>query len=240
MHIEVIQHVPFEGPALIGEWAAECGHSISISQSITEEYPPLSEVDLLVVMGGPMDADDDDASPWLVAEKRYIADAIAAGKAVLGICLGAQIIAEVLGGRVVRGEAREIGWFSVMPTAASLGETLFSRWPDEVVVGHWHGDTFELPLGMEPVLSSEFTRNQAFVYDGRVVGLQFHIEWDEATVDGLLDACITDFSDGGEWVADSGEFLEAAPAHIAECRELLFEFLDGLEGAVERGEGGVR
>ena len=234
MHIQVVQHVPFEGPGLIGEWAAECGHTLGISHAETESYPPLEEVDLLVVMGGPMDADDDTASPWLVPEKHYIADAIASGRLVLGICLGAQIVAEVIGGRVVRAEEREIGWYPVAPTAGSLDEPLFARWPDEIVVGHWHGDTFNLPLGMEPVLSSEVTHNQAFVFDGRVVGLQFHLEWDAGALEELFDASAEDLAEGGAHVMSAEEFAEGIPRYIPDCRELLFELLDSMEqlGAV--------
>lgn len=229
MHIQVVQHVPFEGPGLIGEWAAECGHSLDISQAITEEYPPVEDIDLLVVMGGPMDADDETASPWLVPEKHFIAAAISSGRLVLGICLGAQIVAEVIGGRVVRADEREIGWYPVAPTAASLEAPLFSRWPDEIVVGHWHGDTFNLPLGLEPALSSEVTRNQAFVFDERVVGLQFHLEWDDETLRELFEAAAEDLADGGAHVMTADEFEAGIPRHVPECRELLFELLDSME-----------
>lgn len=234
MHIQVIQHVSFEGPGLIGEWAAECGHSLTITQAITESYPPAEEVDLLVVMGGPMDADDEDGSPWLVAEKQFIAQTIAAGRLVLGVCLGAQIVAEVLGGRVIRADEREIGWYPVALTAEGGVEPLFARWPDEVVVGHWHGDTFDLPLGMEPVLFSEVTRNQAFVFDGRVVGLQFHLEWDDETIEALLEACPDDLEDGGEHVMSADEFAAGIQTHVPECRELLFELLDSMENTRPR------
>jgi len=229
MRIHTIQHAAFEGPGLIGEWASECGHPLSISHAITEEYPELSDVDLLVVMGGPMNADDEDTSPWLVPEKHFVADAIAAGKLVLGVCLGAQIVAEVLGGRIERAEDREIGWYPVAISREAADEPLFDRWPDEVVVGHWHGDTFTLPLGMEPVLFSEATRNQTFVFDGRVVGLQFHLEWDDEAVHALVEACGSELADGGEHVSTPEEFIAGVGEHGATCRELLFELLDAME-----------
>jgi GMP synthase-like glutamine amidotransferase len=239
MRIHVIQHVPFEGPGLIGEWAQECGHSLATSLAITEEYPDVDDIDFLAVMGGPMDADDEDASPWLVPEKHFIAEAIAAGRLVLGVCLGAQILAELIGGRVVRADEREIGWFPVRLTTDGAAEQLFARWPDEVVVGHWHGDTFKLPLGMEPALSSEITPNQAFVFDGRVVGVQFHLEWDEDALHALLEACSEELDDGGAHVATAEEFAADASKHVPECRELLFELLDGMEqtGPLRAGEG---
>ncbi len=237
MRIQVIQHVPFEGPALIGEWAAECGHSLEVTHAITEEYPDPADIDFLVVMGGPMDADDNEASPWLVPEKRFIAETIAAGRLVLGVCLGAQIVAEVLGGRVRRGAEKEIGWYPVAITDTGAGEPLFERWPDQVVVGHWHGDTFELPLGTDPVLYSEVTRNQAFVFDNRVVGLQFHLEWDAGAVVSLIEACSDDLEEGGDHVVGAEEFAADAIVHIPECRELLFELLDGLEQIGPRTAG---
>ncbi len=235
MRIQVIQHVPFEGPGLIAEWADECDHSLEVTHAITEEYPPVDEFDFLVVMGGPMDADDEDASPWLVAEKRFIAETVAAGRLVLGVCLGAQILAEVLGGRIMRADEREIGWYPVALSEAGAQEPLFARWPDQVVVGHWHGDTFQLPLGMEPALFSEATRNQAFVFDDRVVGLQFHLEWDAGAVVALLEACAEELEDGGAHVVDAEEFAADAIVNIPHCRELLFELLDSMEQMGSRG-----
>jgi GMP synthase-like glutamine amidotransferase len=228
MHIQVVQHVPFEGPGYIGEWAAERGHTLDVTYAITERYPLPEAFDLLVVMGGPMDADDEIASPWLLIEKHFVAETISAGRLVLGVCLGAQIVAEVIGGRVRRGREPEIGWFPVRLADASHDEPLFAGWPHEVVVGHWHGDTFLLPLAMEPVLSSDVTPNQAFVFDGHVVGLQFHLEWDEAALRTMIDACPGDFATGGAHVMTPERFAARIPDHVPACRELLFGLLDRL------------
>ncbi len=228
MRIHVIQHAPFEGPGLIAEWAAEQGHDLDITMAITEEFPSPDDLDLLVVMGGPMDADGEDASPWLVPEKHFIAAAIAAGRLVLGVCLGSQIIAEVLGGRVKRGEQSEIGWYPVRLTEDGAREPLFDRWPDEAVVGHWHSDTFDLPLGLEPALSSEVTPNQAFVFEERVVGLQFHLEWDEETLQALFEACADDLDEGGPTTMSEEEFSAEMAERLPVCRELLFGLLDDM------------
>jgi GMP synthase-like glutamine amidotransferase len=241
MRIHIVQHVPFEGPGLIAEWAAEQGHDLDIGLAITESYPSPEVIDLLVVMGGPMDADDEIASPWLTAEKRFIAEAIAEGRLVLGICLGAQILAEVLGGRVKRAEQPEIGWYSVRLTGEGASEPLFDRWPDEVVVGHWHGDTFDLPLGLEPALSSEITPNQAFVFDDRVVGLQFHLEWDERTLNALISESADDLDDDGPTIMTAEEFAAGAAEHVPACRELLFGLLDDMADLGPRaGDGALR
>jgi GMP synthase-like glutamine amidotransferase len=228
MRLHVIQHVPFEGPALIAEWAAECGHELTTGLALTEEYPACDDVDLLVVMGGPMDADDEVASPWLHAEKHYIAECIAAGHAVLGVCLGAQILAEVLGGRVRRNPQAEIGWYPVSKTDEGRLARLIASWPDSFVVGQWHGDTFDLPEGFEPILSSEACANQAFVFEGRVVGLQFHLEWSEESLGALIDACGSELEASGLFTSSAIQILDEAAERIAANRALLFALLDGL------------
>jgi GMP synthase-like glutamine amidotransferase len=233
VHIQVIQHVPFEGPGLIGEWARLRGHSLAVSHSITEQYPPTESVDLLVVMGGPMDADDEVASPWLTPEKHFVGQTIAAGRLVLGVCLGAQIIAEVLGGRVKRGREPEIGWYLVTLADADFTEPLFAGWPHEAVVGHWHGDTFDLPASLESVLSSAVTQNQAFVFEGRVVGLQFHLEWDAETLANLIRECPADLTANTPHTMTAEQFLAGASEHMPGCRELLFALLDRMAAASE-------
>ena len=229
MRIHVVQHVSYEGPALIAEWAAEAGHELTSNMAPTEGFPSTEDIDFLVIIGGPMDADDEHASPWLGPEKHFVADSIAAGKIVLGVCLGAQIVAEVLGARIERNDEHEIGWYPVSLTDHGRTEPLFAEWPDNVVVGHWHGDTFDLPMGMAAALESEVTPNQAFVFDGRVVGLQFHLEWDEPALRTMLEVASGDLGGGGGHVMSVTEFIDEMPDHIPVCRELLFTLLDGLD-----------
>ncbi|HEY5540406.1 MAG TPA: type 1 glutamine amidotransferase [Coriobacteriia bacterium] len=228
MRLHAIQHVPFEGTALIAEWAADRGHELTSALALTEEYPACDEVDLLVVLGGPMDADDETASPWLHAEKHYLVECIAAGRGVLGICLGAQILAEVLGGKIRRNAHREIGWYAVEKTEDGKAERLFSAWPECFVTGQWHGDTFDLPDGLPPLMSSEACANQAFVFDRRVVGLQFHLEWTENELRAMLAAAGDALKSPGLWTMSASEIEDEAPERIAFNRELLFELLDTL------------
>ena len=233
MRLHVIEHVTFETPALIGEWARERGHELTSSVASSEEYPDCEEIDFLVVLGGPMDADDEVTNPWLHTEKHYIAQCIATGHIVLGVCLGAQIIAEVLGGRVRRNHEREIGWYAVHKTEFADSEPLFVGWPEYFVAGQWHGDTFDLPGGLEPLYSSEACANQAFVFDRRVVGLQFHLEWTEESLAQLVDACRAELNGGALWVMSASELVDEAPERIAANKELLFQLLDDMtaEGA---------
>ena len=229
MRIHVIQHVEAEGPAMIREWAQESGHELAITMAPAGVFPATDDLDFLVVLGGPMDADDEHASPWLIPEKRFVAEAIATGKLVLGVCLGAQIIAEILGARIQRGEEREIGWHPVSLTDHGHSEPLFADWPEHVVVGHWHNNTFDLPMGMAAALESEITMNQAFVFDDRVVGLQFHLEWDETALQTMLDVEAGDLEDRSGHVMSATEFTDEMPDHIPVCRELLFTLLDDLD-----------
>lgn len=230
MRVHVIQHVPFEGPGLIAQWARERSHELTTALATTEEFPDATEIDFLVVMGGPMDADDEIASPWLHAEKHFIAEAIAGGRLVLGVCLGAQILAEVIGGTVRRNPQREIGWYPVHRTEAGSDEPLFADLPDPLVVGQWHSDTFDLPVGLDPLLSSEACVNQAFVFDHRAVGLQFHLEWTEDALSALFLACGSEqLGDDGQWVMSAAEMSDEAPERMAENREALFMLLDAME-----------
>ena len=234
MRMHVIQHVGYEGPGLIAQWARERGLELTASEAQTAEYPAVEDVDFLVVMGGPMAADDIDGNPWLRDERRFIAEAIASGKLVLGVCLGSQILASVIGGAVRRNEHREIGWYLVEFTPAGREERLFASWPDTVVVGQWHGDTFDLPVGIDPALSSEACRNQAFVFDGRVVGIQFHLEWTMADITQLISECGSELGEGDMWVMSRSEITDEAPERIEACRRLLWDLLDAM---VERGTG---
>ncbi|HSK48227.1 MAG TPA: type 1 glutamine amidotransferase [Coriobacteriia bacterium] len=225
--MHVLKHVPYEGPASIAEWATGRGFDITESLAVTEEHPPVSEIDFLVVLGGPMSADDHTKNPWLPAEKRFVAEAIDAGIFVLGVCLGAQILAEVAGGRVRRNDYPEIGWYPVRRTASSSLDPLFGVFPDVLVVGHWHSDTFDLPEGVKPTLSSDACANQAFTLNnGRVVGLQFHLEWTGESLEELVDACIDELVDGGPYLTTAPQMLAHAEHHLDACRSALWMLLD--------------
>ncbi|MBV9468373.1 MAG: type 1 glutamine amidotransferase, partial [Abitibacteriaceae bacterium] len=143
MRIHSFQHVPFEGLASIEAWATSRGHTLSASKFYNSEpLPQIEEIDWLIVMGGPMNIYEENKYPWLVPEKHFIKQAIDRQKPVLGICLGAQLIADVLGAKVTRNPSVEIGWFPIQLTAAALNSPLFSFLPSQFPVLHWHGDTF--------------------------------------------------------------------------------------------------
>jgi GMP synthase-like glutamine amidotransferase len=142
--------------------------------------PDLGGLGGVVVMGGPMGVHDEDLHPWLADERRWLADAVDRGLAVLGVCLGSQQLAAALGARVVTGPLPEIGAGSVALSAAGMADPVLG--PDGPVlrVVHWHGDTFGLPEGAVRLAASDHYENQAFRYGERVYGLQFHLEVDGA------------------------------------------------------------
>jgi GMP synthase (glutamine-hydrolysing) len=177
MNIHYLQHVPFEGLGSIEDWVRRGGHTLSVTRFYDGDPLPAAEtLDLLVVMGGPMNIYEEASYPWLVGEKRFIEQVIAAGRRTLGICLGAQLIADALGAKVYANTDKEIGWFPVETTEAASGNSLFATFPQQLDAFHWHGDTFDIPAGALHVARSAGCANQAFVYDERVVGLQFHLE----------------------------------------------------------------
>ncbi len=175
MHAHYLQHVPFEGLGSIEPWLQSNGYTLSSTPFFaTTQLPDPNAIDLLVIMGGPMSVNDEDQFPWLALEKQFIRDVIALDKPVLGICLGAQLIANAMGAKVFPNHVKEIGWFPVQ-AVASADPSVF-RFPTSHIVFHWHGDTFELPAQAVLLASSEGCKNQAFQLGQRVIGLQFHLE----------------------------------------------------------------
>ena len=226
--VQVLQHVAFEDPGAITPWLLERGHRISTTRLYLNELPPAPEdVDWLIIMGGPMGVHDEAELPWLGAEKTFIRACIDAGKTVLGICLGAQLIADVMGARVHRNAETEIGWFPVSAVGSHPLAKIFS---DNPVVFHWHGDTFAIPDGAEHLCRSTACDNQAFLLGDRVLGLQFHLETTAAGVAALCQDC--NMNPGtGRWVQPAGNML-AESSHYARCHALLHTLLNSLQASL--------
>jgi len=142
----------------------------------------VSEAGALIFMGGPMSANDD--HPYLQREIEYIRDAANRGQMVLGVCLGAQLIAKALGARVYPNPVKEIGWAPVSFAPAAANDPLFAGLREPEMIFHWHGETFDLPPGAELLASSDACVNQAFRISPRIYGLQFHLEVTPAMIAG--------------------------------------------------------
>jgi GMP synthase-like glutamine amidotransferase len=196
--LHCIQHVSFEGPANIQGWADNSGWRISGTHLYRQEkLPNPDELDWLVIMGGPMNIYEEKEYPWLAAEKEFIGKVIEKGKVVIGICLGAQLIADVLGGKVVRNKYKEIGWFPVRLSPDGVRSAPFKGFAEEFAALHWHGDTFSLPPGAAMLAESEACPAQAFSYNGgRVLALQFHLESSVDSVSALIRNCSDELVDG--------------------------------------------
>ena len=190
MKIHYLQHVPFEDVSYMGNWAKENGiHFSRIRVYEYDPYPHLSDVEALIIMGGPMGAGDDQIYPWLKSEKAYIRKAIQKNKIVVGVCLGAQLIAMVLGAKVYPNPHKEIGWFPVHKTPQAHNTSIGKILPESFMAFHWHGDTFDIPEGAVHLAESKVCKNQAFVYLNRVIALQFHLESTQSSIESLIQNC---------------------------------------------------
>lgn len=228
MRIHCLQHVPFEGPAGIADWARDHGHALSVSALYADEVCPAhSAFDWLVVMGGPMGVDDEPDHPWLRDEKRFIGETIAAGKTVVGVCLGAQLIAQVLGARVYRNPEKEIGWFPIELTEAGRASSLCGFLPPRFRAYHWHGDTFELPPGAVQLARSQVCEQQVFLYEERVLGLQCHLESTPASVADIVHHCADEIVPGPH-IQSAERMLAATPEDFAGIGAALRGILDRL------------
>jgi GMP synthase-like glutamine amidotransferase len=177
MKVLVLQHIACEPPGVYEDVLRERGaelHRVELDEG--EPLPDRRDFDALILMGGPMSATDDDALPWLTAEKRLIADAVAAGTPLWGVCLGAQLLAASLGAPVYPGPAPEVGVLPVTLTDEALADPVFAGLPRELLTLQWHGDTFDLPEGATRLAGSTAYPNQAFRVGRAAYGLQFHLE----------------------------------------------------------------
>lgn len=182
------QHVPFEDLGRMEDWLREAGYEVGATRwHAGERAPEPAGIDLLIVMGGPMSVNDEACFPWLKEEKDFIRRWIDADRPLLGVCLGAQLVASALGARVYPNAVKEIGWFPVT-AVTPVPENAF-RFPPEQTVFHWHGETFDLPAGAIHLARSAGCEQQAFQIGRRVIGLQFHLETTPETANALITHC---------------------------------------------------
>ncbi len=226
MRAHYLQHVPFEGLSSIEAWLGDAGYEISSTGfHLSGELPAVEGIDLLVVMGGPMSVNDEEDYPWLVEEKEFIRRVIAAGRPTLGICLGAQLIADALGGKVFANPVKEIGWFPIR--GVETGDDTLFQFPEEIEVFHWHGETFSLPPGAVRIAESHGCKNQAFQIGRNVIGLQFHLETTAESARAIVENCRDELVDQ-EYIQSETEILSAPRERYTVINRLMADVLERI------------
>jgi GMP synthase (glutamine-hydrolysing) len=227
MKIHYLQHVPFEDLGSIHDWANHHTHHVTCTRFYENDSLPKQEsFDWLIVMGGPMNIYEDARYPWLSSEKRFIESAIAAGKVVIGICLGAQLLADALGARVYGNAHKEIGWFPIQFTDEARQCPLFTEVPPSLEVFHWHGDTFDLPQNAVHLAYSEACVQQGFLVNDRILGFQFHLETTPRNAQRLIDHCQAELVDA-PWIHTADEMLAQA-GRFQRVNRVMWQILDRL------------
>jgi GMP synthase-like glutamine amidotransferase len=231
MHIHCLQHVTFENPGTIVEWAKNNGHTLSYTYFFETKFalPNVNAIDALLVMGGYMNVDEETKYPWLEAEKNFIKQAIDANKKVMGICLGSQLIAAALGSKVYYANEKKIGFFPISFTNEALQYLLFNHFTNPYNVFHWHGNTFDLPNNAILVASTATCKHQAFFIGNNVLALQFHFEMNETVIEDML------LHDGHE-LEELGNFIQTKEIirqqyhHLQQNKKDIFLLLDKFFG----------
>jgi GMP synthase-like glutamine amidotransferase len=216
--VHVLQHVWFEGPGWIREWARERGHDLRVCRVDEGDILPReSEIDFLIVLGGPMSVHD--ARPWLEGERALMREILAGSKPLLGICLGGQLLTQILGGEVTRAANPEIGWYDV-----TLNPSKFFADP-VIATFHWHGEVFSLPAGAESLGRSQLTPVQGYVFGDNKVALQFHPEADYEGVKLMVRECMSEIC---ESIGD--EILALAEKNCPGHKRIAYRLLDRMLG----------
>lgn len=230
MNIIAFKHFSFDDEYALTTWAVQRGHTLQVlTPSDIAEYPSPASFDMVVILGGPMSVYQEEQHPWLVLEKRFIRETIDAGKLVLGICLGAQMLSEVLGGTVSRNAEKEIGWHAVSRTEEQ--HPGFGHMPQTFTSFQWHGDTFTLPEGARRLAYSEACGEQAFAYGDLVVGLQFHLETTPACIETMLNVWKRELVDAP--YIQTAEAIMAQSERSEESHAMLCGILDGMAEVYE-------
>ena len=183
MNALMIKHVDIEGPGLIEYCLKQkrIRHQVLCLDSDVR-LPKPEGFTHIILLGGPINVYEEDRYPFLKEEDLFIKEAIQRGKFILGICLGAQLIAKALGAKVFKAPVKEIGWFDVTLTEIGLQDPLFSDLPKTFPVFQWHEDTFEIPRSAKLIATSSSVPHQAFRYADNAYGLQFHLEVTEEMI----------------------------------------------------------
>ena len=223
MRAHFLQHVPFEGLGSIEPWLLDFDYEITSTQFYNnQKLPKIEEIDLLIVLGGPMSVNDIDNYSWLKDEKQFIRSMIKSGKPTLGICLGAQLIASAMSAKVYPNIETEIGWFPIQ--SVKKEENGVFHFPKEIEVFHWHGETFDLPVGAILLAQSVVCKNQAFQLGRHVIGLQFHLETTINSANAIIENCADELVDG-KYIQKKEDILNTPSSKYITINALMGDIL---------------
>jgi GMP synthase-like glutamine amidotransferase len=241
MRWHCIQHLPDEGPGHAADWLTAHGHSLTYSHVFEPEvmFPALNEFDSLLILGGAMSVHDENKFPWLRAEKAFLREVLRAGKITLGICLGAQLLAEALGAEVKPNHEPEIGFWTVRFSTKALEHPLLRGWPEKAAVLHWHSDTFTVPPGAMRVGMSAGCATQGFVWGDGIIGLQFHPEMTVEMVEQLMQNENHEQA-GEEQFVQTAEQIRAKLKSVWKGRKLLEALLANMVALHEEEAASLR
>lgn len=229
--IHCFRHVSFEGLGCMKKWFNEKSYPITYTDFFESDFriPSPQDYDVLIIMGGPMGTYEEEQYAWLKAEKEAIRKAIDNHKAVIGICLGSQLIANTLGAKVYKNAEKEIGWWKIKFSNEGKKVAPFDTFNEEITVFQWHGDTFDIPKGATRIASSDICKNQAFIYNHKVLGLQFHFEVDKENIQLISDSDLGELEKGGNYVQTLQQ-IRAGERVIPENIQLMYRILEELIG----------
>ncbi|WPD22430.1 MAG: type 1 glutamine amidotransferase [Candidatus Electrothrix scaldis] len=225
MNAHYFQHVPFEGLGSIESWLEKNNFTITSTKFFAEPtLPDPEQVDFLIIMGGPMSVNDQEEYPWLHDELNFIREFIQRDKPVLGVCLGAQLLASAMGSQIYPNKEKEIGWFPIQGSPQQTEETF--SFPASATVFHWHGETFDLPEGATHLAQSEACKNQAF-QKGKAIGLQCHLETIPESARNISTHCREELVPA-QYIQDEQTILSADAEVYTSLNQLMENVLDFL------------
>ncbi len=231
MKIHCIQHEAFEDIGCIYDWIHERNHEINYTYIYqNQELPKKLDFDFLIIMGGSASVYETSEYPWIIKEVELIKNAMNASKKILGICLGSQLIARSLGAEVFAASQQEIGWFKIEFNKTDLKNLSFL--PDNITTFHWHGDTYNLPSGAIRLASSNFTKEQGFLYGKNTMALQFHPEMTYKSIDEIVQGIGSNLPSAGGSVQSITQINQGKEL-IQVNSKLMFDLLDFLTGDID-------
>jgi GMP synthase-like glutamine amidotransferase len=220
----VFQHIQFEDLGCIEPWLITHRYTVATTRFFAgDAIPDIDTVDFLIILGGPMSINDEHIFPWLIEEKHFTKKMMERKKPVLGICLGAQIIASALGAAVYPNREKEIGWFSIQAAQQSPDKDIF-RFPDSILVFHWHGETFDLPAGAVRLAQNAACTNQAFQIGEHAIGLQFHLEMLPRNIGAIVQHCGSELVPS-KYIQQEQNILSAPPAYTMATNAVMEDVL---------------